>query len=103
MPLGRKHLRRSRDAPTGGFGHTQRAVSRLWWKPSEVNRLDAHGNSKGSTLVFYLRPCTSARMAVFPFLLGSRDGNSPPSSVLLVPPIRHCNAHTPDPVRPLHA
>jgi hypothetical protein len=23
MPLGRKHLRRSRDAPTGGIGHSK--------------------------------------------------------------------------------
>ena len=48
MPLGRKHLRRSRDAPTGGIGHTQRAASRLGGKPSEVNELDALRYSKGS-------------------------------------------------------
>src|SRR5438270_10227268 len=37
MPLGRKHLRRSRDAPTGGIGHTQRTTSRLGFSPVEVN------------------------------------------------------------------
>jgi hypothetical protein len=40
MPLGRKHLRRSRDAPTGGIGHTQRATSRLGIVRLEVNPLD---------------------------------------------------------------
>jgi hypothetical protein len=29
MPLGRKHLRRSRDAPTGGIGRMQRTTSNL--------------------------------------------------------------------------
>jgi hypothetical protein len=43
MPLGRKHLRRSRDAPTGGIGHTQRANSRLGVKRSEVNDLMPEG------------------------------------------------------------
>jgi len=46
MPLGRKHLRRSRDAPTGGIGHTQRASSRLGAKPSEVNDLMQEDNLK---------------------------------------------------------
>jgi hypothetical protein len=46
MPLGRKHLRRSRDAPTGGIGHTQRADSRLGAKPSEVNGLMREGDPK---------------------------------------------------------
>ena len=36
MPLGRKHLRRSRDAPTGGIGHPKRATSRLGADRSEV-------------------------------------------------------------------
>jgi hypothetical protein len=40
MPLGRKHLRRSRDAPTGGIGHTQRAASRLGFPAPEVNLSD---------------------------------------------------------------
>jgi len=40
MPLGRKHLRRSRDAPTGGIGHPQRTASRLGVAGLEVNRLD---------------------------------------------------------------
>jgi hypothetical protein len=39
MPLGRKHLRRSRDAPTGGIGHTQRATSRLGVAWVEVKRI----------------------------------------------------------------
>jgi hypothetical protein len=46
MPLGRKHLRRSRDAPTGGIGPTQRATSRLGAKPSEVNGLMREGDPK---------------------------------------------------------
>jgi len=44
MPLGRKHLRRSRDAPTGGFGRSQRASFRLGVKPSEVNKPLDHVN-----------------------------------------------------------
>jgi hypothetical protein len=40
MPLGRKHLRRSRDAPTGGIGHTQRAGSRLGFGSTQVNSFD---------------------------------------------------------------
>jgi hypothetical protein len=46
MPLGRKHLRRSRDAPTGGIGHTQRANPRLGAKPSEVNGMMREGDPK---------------------------------------------------------
>ena len=46
MPLGRKHLRRSRDAPTGGDGHTQRATSRLGVAPGEVNCLMLEGKTE---------------------------------------------------------
>src|SRR5690242_18934143 len=39
MPLGRKHPRRSRDAPTGGFG-LERSTSNLGWLPWEDNSFD---------------------------------------------------------------
>ena len=39
MPLGRKHLRRSRDAPTGGIG-LERSTSNLGFAGPEVNSLD---------------------------------------------------------------
>jgi hypothetical protein len=48
MPLGRKHPRRSRDAPTGGIGHNQRADFRLGRKSGEVNGFDAEAGSLGS-------------------------------------------------------
>ena len=38
MPLGRKHLRRSRDAPTGGIG-LERSTSSLGRNPAEVKYL----------------------------------------------------------------
>src|ERR1700688_391363 len=43
MPLGRKHLRRSRDAPTGGIG-LERTASRLGFTSREVK----HTNEPGS-------------------------------------------------------
>ena len=49
MPLGRKHLRRSRDAPTGGIGRIQRTTSRLGCPIPEVNPLDAAQPSGGPT------------------------------------------------------
>jgi hypothetical protein len=39
MPLGRKHLRRSRDAPTGGMA-CKRTTSNLGFAQPEVNSLD---------------------------------------------------------------
>jgi hypothetical protein len=54
MPLGRKHLRRSRDAPTGGIGHTQRTTSRLGSTQQEVNLLDVPPVPKAPDLHFDL-------------------------------------------------
>ena len=47
MPLGRKHLRRSRDAPTGGMA-LQRSTSNLGFTREEVNFLDVLANLMGS-------------------------------------------------------
>jgi len=48
MPLGRKHLRRSRDAPTGGIGRTQRTTSRLGFLLPEVKLLDHDSHFEAS-------------------------------------------------------
>src|ERR1700722_5746980 len=73
MPLGRKHLRRSRDAPTGGIGHTQRTASRLGGKPSEVNCFDVFParNVSLEISVSELIPFTKETADVFGRIKGS--------------------------------
>ena len=46
MPLGREHLRRSRDAPTGGIG-LERSTSNLGRKQTEVKQLIRCGVTVG--------------------------------------------------------
>src|SRR5580765_3357387 len=60
MPLGRKHLRRSRDAPTGGWA-LQRTTSRLGCPGMEVNVFDACT----SPLVPFCCEALSAKAAEF--------------------------------------
>jgi hypothetical protein len=51
MPLGRKHLRRSRDAPTGGIG-LERSTSNLGRNPEEVKPLDQMMTSRQKLRTF---------------------------------------------------
>jgi hypothetical protein len=77
MPLGRKHLRRSRDAPTGGIGHGQRATSRLGTAQIEVNYSMQRGKAKvqAAAHAFDSLPLGGRNLAVPPSLFRGRVGS----------------------------